>query len=53
MNLAASVMARSLRAERPTPTLREIADWLAQDDRRASMGEPYASSVVLRDGKRQ
>jgi hypothetical protein len=48
MNPAAAALARSLRAERPTPTLREIADRLAQADHRASTGKPYAPSVVAR-----
>ena len=46
MNPAAAALARLLRAERPT--LREIADRLAQADHRASTGKPYAPSVVAR-----
>jgi hypothetical protein len=56
MNPAAAAMARSLRAERPTPTLRQIADRLAQADHRASTGKPYAPSVVarmVRDGRKR
>ena len=48
MNPAGAALARSLRAARPTPTLREIADKLAQADHRASTGKPYAPSVVAR-----
>jgi hypothetical protein len=51
MNQAASVIASSLRAERRTPMLREIATIIAP--RRAG---PYASSVVarmLRDGRKR
>jgi hypothetical protein len=34
--------------ERRTPTLREIADRLAQADHLATTGKPYAPSVVVR-----
>ena len=34
--------------ERRTPTLREIADRLAQADHLATTGKPYAPSVVAR-----
>jgi hypothetical protein len=37
-----------LRARRRTPTLREIADRLAQADHLATTGKPYAPSVVAR-----
>ena len=48
LNSAAAALARPLRAARPTPTLREIADRLAQADHLATTGKPYAPSVVAR-----
>jgi hypothetical protein len=51
LNPAAATLAHSLRAERrggQLPTLREIADRLAEADHHASTGKPYAPSVVAR-----